>query len=63
MFAHSELTGAEPDSVETFERLAILAGIAGDGIPWPPGRNEPCWCGSERKYKKCCGAPGFAVSL
>lgn len=18
-----------------------------------PGRNEPCWCGSERKYKKC----------
>jgi hypothetical protein len=23
--------------------------------PWPPQRNEPCWCGSERKYKKCCG--------
>jgi hypothetical protein len=23
--------------------------------PWPPHRNEPCWCGSERKYKKCCG--------
>jgi hypothetical protein len=23
---------------------------------WPPGRNEPCWCGSERKYKRCCGA-------
>lgn len=22
---------------------------------WPPGRNEPCWCGSERKYKRCCG--------
>lgn len=22
--------------------------------PWPPQRNEPCWCGSERKYKKCC---------
>jgi hypothetical protein len=18
-----------------------------------PGRNEPCWCGSGRKYKKC----------
>ena len=27
-------------------------------ISWPPGRNEPCWCGSTRKYKKCCGAPG-----
>ena len=24
---------------------------------WPPGRNEPCWCGSGRKYKTCCGAP------
>ncbi|WP_306368148.1 SEC-C domain-containing protein [Nocardiopsis sp. CC223A] len=24
---------------------------------WPPGRNEPCWCGSTRKYKKCCGSP------
>ena len=20
-----------------------------------PGRNEPCWCGSGRKYKKCHG--------
>jgi hypothetical protein len=29
---------------------------AGDGIAWPPGRNDPCWCGSGRKYKKCCGA-------
>jgi methionyl aminopeptidase len=19
-----------------------------------PGRNEPCWCGSGRKYKHCC---------
>jgi uncharacterized protein YecA (UPF0149 family) len=18
-----------------------------------PGRNEPCWCGSAKKYKKC----------
>lgn len=21
---------------------------------WPPERNQPCWCGSGRKYKKCC---------
>ena len=20
----------------------------------PPGRNEPCHCGSQRKYKHCC---------
>jgi uncharacterized protein YecA (UPF0149 family) len=25
--------------------------------PKPPvGRNEPCPCGSGKKYKKCCGA-------
>ncbi|GGY10915.1 SEC-C domain-containing protein [Streptomyces minutiscleroticus] len=24
---------------------------------WPPPRNGPCWCGSGRKYKKCCGNP------
>ncbi len=22
----------------------------------PPGRNDPCPCGSGKKYKKCCGA-------
>ena len=22
----------------------------------PPGRNDPCLCGSGKKYKKCCGA-------
>ena len=20
-----------------------------------PGRNDACWCGSGKKYKKCCG--------
>jgi hypothetical protein len=24
---------------------------------WPPGPNQPCWCGSSAKYKKCCGRP------
>lgn len=25
-------------------------------LPVPkPGRNDPCWCGSEKKYKKCHG--------
>jgi tetratricopeptide (TPR) repeat protein len=29
----------------------------GELTAWPPGRNRPCWCGSGRKYKKCCAAP------
>lgn len=23
------------------------------------GRNDPCPCGSQKKYKKCCGKPGL----
>lgn len=34
---------------------AVLRNDPGAGMPWPPGRNEPCWCGSGRKYKRCCG--------
>lgn len=26
----------------------------GPRLAWPPGRNDPCWCGSRTKYKKCC---------
>jgi hypothetical protein len=25
------------------------------GVAWPPERNQPCWCQSGRKYKRCCG--------
>lgn len=28
--------------------------VPGPVLAWPPGRNEPCWCGSRTKYKKCC---------
>jgi len=27
----------------------------------PPGRNDPCPCGSRRKYKKCCGSAAQAT--
>jgi tetratricopeptide (TPR) repeat protein len=30
---------------------------AHDLIIWPPERNQPCWCHSGRKYKKCCAHP------
>ena len=26
--------------------------------PAPVGRNDPCPCGSGKKFKKCCGAGG-----
>ncbi|HCW53605.1 MAG TPA: hypothetical protein DG753_07705 [Clostridium sp.] len=27
------------------------------------GRNDPCPCGSGKKYKKCCGKNGNVVQL
>jgi len=43
--------------------MGLLKGITGmfpsrQTAGGPPasglGRNEPCWCGSGKKYKKCC---------
>jgi uncharacterized protein YecA (UPF0149 family) len=42
-------------------RASFAAHLAGDRpdnlIAWPAGQNQPCWCGSGRKYKKCCAGP------
>lgn len=48
----------EPDSAQLRARFAAHLGRDRTGsIAWPPGRNEPCWCGWGHKYKKCCGIP------
>ncbi|MFD3688928.1 SEC-C domain-containing protein [Nocardiopsis sp. NPDC058631] len=46
---------ADPASLESWARA--LPPDSGRLSPWPPERNHPCWCGSGRKYKKCCGSP------
>ena len=52
--------GQQPDAEARAEYAAHLAAKGGpDVTAWPPGRNQPCWCGSGRKYKKCCAAPSF----
>lgn len=45
------------DAHEPLSRATLGANIArsGNAIAWPPERNDPCWCGSDAKYKKCCG--------
>lgn len=43
--------------IEYFEPEAIdkIKSIPHTSIPQKkPGRNEPCYCGSGKKYKKCC---------
>ena len=53
--AHAEESGHDPGSGEARSHYAATLHQAGDATTWPPGRNEPCWCASGRKYKKCCG--------
>jgi len=54
-----------PDSVDALDQRvadACPTELPDDetaGVPWPPDRNQPCWCGSDTKYKKCCGAGGL----
>ncbi|GAA2337852.1 hypothetical protein GCM10009854_12500 [Saccharopolyspora halophila] len=55
--AEEGLDPASPDTRDGYVAASVHTDAA---QPWPPGRNDACWCGSGRKYKKCCGAPGFA---
>jgi hypothetical protein len=41
----------DPDVLDAYaEQVETTSGV----LPWPPGRNDDCWCGSDLKYKKCC---------
>lgn len=50
-------TGRLADGAAMGEALLAGAVPVEDRAPAPAiGRNDPCHCGSGRKYKKCCGA-------
>jgi uncharacterized protein len=46
----------ERAQAEALTRSKVTAQIAAGGVN--PGRNDPCPCGSRKKFKKCCGGPG-----
>ena len=52
--AESSVYDAYVLTEEHFERLAVTPEPLVKAIV--PGRNDPCSCGSGKKYKKCCGA-------
>jgi hypothetical protein len=52
--------GEDPTESATRAAYAAHLGIGDTTAPWPPARNDRCWCGSGAKYKKCCGALRFA---
>lgn len=54
----AELVDTHGDAANTGEaRSSLAAEVARTGLAlnWPPARNDRCWCGSDQKYKKCCG--------
>ena len=50
-----EVEGEEAGTADGRSHLAAEIARTGRAISWPPARNEPCWCRSGRKYKRCCG--------
>jgi tetratricopeptide (TPR) repeat protein len=47
--------GYDADAGSSRSRYAAELARSGHAVAWPPGRNDPCWCRSGRKYKRCCG--------
>ena len=54
-----EAGGHNPAEARPTYAVAMLE--AGEATTWPPARNEPCWCGSGVKYKRCCGTVDAAT--
>jgi SWIM/SEC-C metal-binding protein len=48
-----ELDPDKPEDITDLERLANP--ITPRRVEQKLGRNEPCFCGSGKKYKNCCG--------
>jgi uncharacterized protein len=58
----SDLLRRQRPASDIMRLIAVQEGRAPAAMPAPtrvfgatPGRNEPCPCGSGKKYKKCCG--------
>jgi hypothetical protein len=49
----------DPELPATRAHYAAEVTRRGEAIPWPPARNDPCWCGSGRKYKHCCATVSY----
>lgn len=52
------IIGFEQDKPEDISDLEKLLNPSKPAASLKFGRNDPCPCGSEKKYKKCCGSSG-----
>lgn len=52
-----ERTGADPRLAAVMTAFTEHAGTGDEhAARWPPGRRDGCWCGSKKRYHRCCGA-------
>jgi hypothetical protein len=52
-----ERTGADPRLASVMTAFTQHAGAGYEhAAPWPPGRRDLCWCGSKKRYHRCCAA-------
>jgi tetratricopeptide (TPR) repeat protein len=52
-----ERTGADPRRASVMTAFTQQAGAGYEhAAPWPPGRRDLCWCGSKKRYHRCCAA-------
>jgi uncharacterized protein YecA (UPF0149 family) len=53
--------GISAPSVDDLDAYPDLRHVTGQFSAWPPGRTDPCWCGSTRKYQQCCRPHGLGT--
>lgn len=56
LLAFAEREGLDAGEPSARAHYAAELARRGELVAWPPSRNEPCWCGSGRKYKRCCAS-------
>jgi hypothetical protein len=53
-----QLAGADPRAAVAMTAFTSSAAEHQNAVRWPPRRLDRCWCGSGRRYSRCCAAGG-----
>jgi hypothetical protein len=56
LIAAKMMTAPQPVTDDDIERLVQKLGPTPAAQMTQPSRNAPCWCGSQRKFKRCHGS-------
>ena len=51
----------DPRDPDVLTGYAAVAAANGTATAWPPRLLRACWCGSGRRYRRCCAVTGAAI--